>query len=66
MLTPSSGSTPSSQFASLARSVQDKREAYEHAKRALRSEKMRKWEMDKEALKTERKRKVKWTKAGSG
>lgn len=66
MLTPSSGSTPSSPFVSLARSVQDKREAYERAKRALRSEKMRKWEMDKEALKTERKRKVKWTKASSG
>lgn len=66
VLTPSSGSTPSSHFASLARSVQDKRQAYENAKRALRSEKMRRWEMDKAALKAERKRKVKWTKASSG
>lgn len=66
VLTPSSGSTPSSQFASLAQSVQDKRGAYERAKKALRAEKMRRWEMDKEALKKERKRKVKWAKAGSG
>lgn len=66
VLTPSSSSTPSSPFASLARSVQDKREAYERARRALRSEKTRRWEMDKKALKAERKRKVKWTKASSG
>lgn len=66
VLTPSSSSTPSLLFASLVRSVQDKRDAYEHARRALRSEKMRRWEMDKEALKAERKRNVRWTKKGSG
>lgn len=66
VLTPSSSSTSSPKFASLTRSVQDKREAYERARRVLRSEKMRRWEMDKEALKLERKRKVKWAKAGSG
>lgn len=62
-VTPST-STTSSPFVSLARGVQDKRQAYENARRALRSEKLRKWEMDKEAMRMERRRKVKWTRRG--
>lgn len=57
VLTPSSSSA-SSPFASLTQAVQDKRSAYESARRALRSEKMRKWEMDKAALRAERRGKV--------
>lgn len=63
VVTPST-STTSSPFVSLARAVQDKRQAYENARKALRSEKLRKWEMDKAALKTERRRKVRWTRRG--
>lgn len=60
-ITPSSSSnTSSQQLGPLARAVQDRRAAYERARRALRSEKMRKWEMDKEVLKAERRRKVRW------
>ncbi|KAF3767710.1 hypothetical protein M406DRAFT_69831 [Cryphonectria parasitica EP155] len=65
VLTPSTSSA-SSPFAPLARMVQSKRDAYESARRALRSEKMRRWEMDKEALKAERRRKVRWRRAGEG
>lgn len=64
VLTPSNSSA-SSPFGSLARAVQDKRAAYEGARRALRSEKMRKWEMDKAALKAERRRRVRWTRNDS-
>lgn len=63
VVTPST-STTSSPFVSLTRAVQDKRLAYENARKALRSEKLRKWEMDKAALKTERRRKVRWTRRG--
>lgn len=63
VVTPST-STTSSPFVSLARTVQDKRLAYQKARKALRSEKLRKWEMDKAALKTERRRKVRWTRRG--
>lgn len=65
VVTPST-STASSPFLSLARAVQNKRLAYENARKTLRSEKMRKWEMDKEALKKERKKKVKWMRRGEG
>lgn len=64
VLTPSTSSA-SSRFQSLARLVQDKRAAYEGARRALRSEKLRKWEMDKASLRTDRRRKVRWTKRDS-
>lgn len=63
VITPST-STTSSPFVSLARAVQDKRLAYENARKALRSEKLRKWEMDKATLKTERRRKVRWRRRG--
>lgn len=63
VVTPST-STASSPFVSLARAVQDKRQAYENARKALRSEKLRKWELNKEALKAERRRKVRWTRRG--
>lgn len=70
VLTPTTGSTAtsssSSPFNALTREVQDKRAAYEGARRALRSEKVRKWEMDKEALQTERRRKVRWTRRAEG
>lgn len=71
VLTPSSSSVGGSsqqqqeQLHSLARAVQDKRSAYEQARRALRAEKVRKWEMDKAALRAERRRKVRWTRGGS-
>lgn len=66
IVTPSN-STASSPFVSLARAVHDKRLAYENARKALRSEKMRKWEMDKEALKAERRRrKMRWTRHTEG
>lgn len=64
VLTPSTSSA-SSRFQSLARLVQDKRVAYEGARRALRSEKLRKWEMEKAALRTDRRSKVRWTKRDS-
>lgn len=64
VLTPSSSSA-SSPFGSLARVVQDKRAAYEGARCALRSEKVRKWEMDKAALRAERRRTVRWTRNDS-
>ncbi|KAJ4418917.1 hypothetical protein N0V82_005266 [Gnomoniopsis sp. IMI 355080] len=60
VITPST-STASSPFVSLARAVQDKRQAYENARKVLRSEKLRKWEVNKEALKAERRTKVRWT-----
>ncbi|KAJ4389786.1 hypothetical protein N0V93_007258 [Gnomoniopsis smithogilvyi] len=63
VITPST-STASSPFVSLVHTVQDKRLAYENARKALRAEKLRKWEMDKEALKAERRRKVRWTRRG--
>lgn len=70
VLTPSSSSAGGSSqqqqhFHSLARAVKNKRSAYEHARRALRSEKMRKWEMDKSTLRAERRRKVRWIRDGS-
>lgn len=64
VLTPSASSA-SSRFQSLARLVQDKRVAYEGARRALRAEKLRKWEMDKAALREDRRSKVRWTKMDS-
>lgn len=68
VLTPTTTSTTSSSspFNALTRAVQDKRAAYEGARRALRSEKVRKWEMDKDALQAERRRKVRWTRRAEG
>lgn len=68
ILTPTTTSTNSSSspFNALTREVKDKRAAYEGARRALRSEKVRKWEMDKEALQAERRRKVRWTRRAEG
>ncbi|KAG8166859.1 hypothetical protein KVR01_002548 [Diaporthe batatas] len=69
VLTPTSSSsnnTPS-QFASLARTVADRKGAYEAARRKLQAEKMRKWERDKEAVRAELHRNnVRWTKRRSG
>lgn len=64
VLTPSSSSV-SSPFSSLAWAVQNKRAAYEGARRTLWSEKMRKWETEKAALKAERGRRVRWTRNDS-
>lgn len=69
VLTPTSSSSnnASSQFASLARTVADRRGAYEAARRKLQAEKMRKWERDKEAVRAELHRNnVRWTKRRSG
>lgn len=65
VLTPTSSSA-ASEFASLARTVADKRGAYEAARRRLQAEKMRKWERDKEAIRAERRGSVRWTKRRSG
>lgn len=64
VLTPTSSSA--SEFASLARTVADKRSAYETARRQLQAEKMKKWEKDKEAIKAEHRNNVKWMKRRSG
>lgn len=66
VLTPTSSSSASG-FASLARTVADRRGAYEGARRRLQAEKMRKWERDKEAIRAEHHRgNVRWTKRRSG
>lgn len=65
VLTPTSSSAASG-FASLARTVADKRGAYEAARRRLQAEKMRKWERDKEAIRAERRGSVRWTRGRSG
>lgn len=64
VLTPTSSSA--SEFASLARTVANKRGAYEAARRQLQAEKMRKWERDKEAIRAEHRSNVRWTKRRSG
>lgn len=69
VLTPttSSSNNTSSQFASLARTVADRRGAYEAARRKLQAEKMRKWEREKAAVRAELHRNnVMWTKRRSG
>lgn len=64
VLTPTSSSA--SEFASLAQTVSDRRNAYEMARKQLQTEKMRKWERDKEAIKAEHRNNVKWMKKRSG
>ncbi|KAI3402156.1 hypothetical protein diail_85 [Diaporthe ilicicola] len=64
VLTPTSSSA--SEFASLAQTVSDRRNAYETARRQLQAEKMRKWEREKEAIKAEHRNNVKWMKKRSG
>lgn len=66
VLTPTSSSATASEFASLARTVADRRGAYENARRRLQAEKMRKWERDKEAIKAEHRNNVRWTRGRSG
>lgn len=65
VLTPTSSSSASG-FASLARTVEDRRGAYESARRRLQAEKMRKWERDKEAIRAEHRSNVRWMKRRSG
>lgn len=65
VLTPTSSSSASG-FASLARTVADRRGAYESARRRLQAEKMRKWERDKEAIRAEHRSNVRWMKRRSG
>lgn len=65
--TPSTSTgSSSSPFVALARVMQDKRAAYEDARRAWRAERVRKWQLDKEVLTVERRRKVRWTRRAEG
>jgi hypothetical protein len=66
VLTPTSSSATSSQFVSLARTVADRKGAYEAAWRRLQAEKMRKWERDKAAIRNEHRNNVRWKRGRSG
>ncbi|PSS02102.1 hypothetical protein BD289DRAFT_479006 [Coniella lustricola] len=65
VLTPSTSSA-GSPFMALAKAVQEKRTAYEHARSILRSETLRRWEIDKSTLRAARRKSVRWRKAGEG
>ena len=64
VLTPSSSSAGG--FSFLTKAVQDRRAAYERARRRLEAEKLRKWETDKQAVRAERRSKVRWKKKRAG